>query len=165
MKIRIGILLIVAVCVFLAVSACGNQTEKEEEVAQKQPDKESKIHDSVRKMAKEKGMVEVIITLVQTGEDHDKKAIAKAQAALLAELKGTRHKVLGKSEMFYDIALEVGPYALDILKNSANVEYVSLNSKFGIFLSQSVPLVLDGTSVEIIAGQGWEQSFERYEFI
>lgn len=53
-----------------------------------------------------------------------RKRVAEAQEELLAELAGTKHKVIGRYRFNPGIGLEVGPDALELLERSAVVSNV-----------------------------------------
>ena len=118
--------------VLIAATVYSAQPEKE-----KKEEKEPKVHHEVEKEAREKGMVKVIIMLnEESGVPYQQQ-----QAAVLADLKGYKHKVTTPMD-FYAMALEVEAYALPVLERSEHVLHVSPNGTMSFFLSQSVPQVL-----------------------
>ena len=103
--------------------------------------KESKIHKDVQEKSAQE-WVPVIIELADPEFDarDTTKVLTKQQRqilkdrvkALLAELKGTKHKGADVYENDPFVAMDVEPYALQILENSKNVKWVNLNYRLTI---------------------------------
>jgi subtilisin family serine protease len=116
----------------------------------------SKVHPEVWRKAQEKGSVNVIVRLDVPWQSEDKlskneiaaqrKAIAEAQKKLLAELAGTKFKLVRGLQKSPIIGLEVDSYALTILENSTLVLRVSESISGQIALLRSVPLIGVGQS-------------------
>ena|SRR2546425_2178600 len=112
---------------------------------------QNKVRQGVWQKVQEKGVAQVNVRLNGQWELDSKlsreaaltqrKAIAAAQKALLAELSGTRCKVLRRSQVTPSISLEVGPDALQVLESSALVKDVYLEMELKLNLLQSVPLI------------------------
>jgi hypothetical protein len=83
-----------------------------------------KVSPDVWKKAKAEGTVAVLVGLVQSSPQVDRKEIKERQDAVLKELEGTKYKVRRRFEEIYVISLEVEPYGLDILENSVHVQQV-----------------------------------------
>jgi subtilisin len=130
----------------VATTVYSAQPEKEPK-----EEKEPKVHHEVEKEAREKGMVKVIIQLnEESGIPYQQQ-----QAAVLAELKGYKHRVVTPME-FFAMALEVEAYALPVLERSEHVLHVSPSGTMTIMLNQSVPQALGtgltyGTSTKTVA--------------
>ena len=108
-----------------------------------------KIRADVLTRMQEKGIAKVGVKLTgqwrlepdlspsaRNTQRHD---IAAAQQRLLAELHGTIHRVIGVPKTVSYLSLEVGPDALNVLKQSALVKEVFLQEAFlAPSLSESV---------------------------
>jgi hypothetical protein len=116
----------------------------------------SKVHPEVWRKVQEKGVVDVIVELDMPWRSEPKlskdeipaqrKAIAEAQKRLLAELAGTKFKLVRGLQKSPIIGLEVDSYALKILENSPLVLRVNESLSGEISLLRSVPLVGVGPS-------------------
>src|SRR2546427_522598 len=111
-----------------------------------------KVRPEVFKTVQEKGVAKVGVVLNGQWElDSNlskeasllqRQAIAAAQKSLLAELAGTRYKVLSNSKIGPYMSLEVGPDALVVLESSSLVKDVYLQEMLlRPGLLQSVPLI------------------------
>jgi subtilisin len=116
----------------------------------------SKVHPEVWRKVQEKGVVSVIVELEMPWRSEHKlskdeipaqrKAIADTQKRLLAELAGTKFKLVRGLQKSPIIGLEVDSYALKILENSTLVLRVNESISGEISLFRSVPLVGAGPS-------------------
>lgn len=70
-----------------------------------------------------------------------RKVIADTRKNLIAELAGTKYKVLREYDSIPGISLEVGPDALNVLENSTHVKDVYLERLGKSALLESVPLI------------------------
>ncbi len=118
----------------------------------RKPTEKAKVRPDVWARVQEKGivMVEVVLSgkweldpkLTRESALVQRQAIATAQKSLIAELAGTKHKVLSPSAIGPFISFEVGPDALAVLERSSLVKDVYLGEIEGtLSLLQSVPLV------------------------
>jgi hypothetical protein len=65
--------------------------------------------------------------LTREARNSQRQAIAGGQNALIGELKGTKHRVLGKGRTGNFIGLEVGEDALSVLERSSLVKRVTVD--------------------------------------
>ena len=132
---------------FILVAGIGSATAQQNKAPQK-----PKVRPDVSKRVQEKGVAKVGVVLNGQWELDSKlskeaalaqrQAIAAAQKSLMAELAGTRYKVISNSKIGPYMSLEIGPDALAVLEGSSLVKDVYLEEMvFRPTLLQSVPLI------------------------
>jgi hypothetical protein len=105
--------LFVAGALFIAPSACA-----------------STDHSDLRSRAARDGTVRVIVTLASPeSRSGSADAIREAQAALLNSLRGTRYEEVRRFSSVPQIALAVGPDALEVLLSSPHVAAIVADSR------------------------------------
>src|SRR5439155_26355252 len=147
------------VLIFIVIAGNGNATAQQSNAPQK-----PKVRRDVSKRVQEKGVAKVGVMLSGQWELDSKltkeaalaqrQAIAAAQKSLMAELAGTRYKVISNSKIGPYMSLEVGPDAVAVLEGSNLVKDVYLDEMvYRPGLMDSVPLIR--------ADQAWAANYDR----
>ena len=111
----------------------------------------TKVPQTAWEKAKKENVVRVIVTLTveeipegkltREARDSQRQAIAAGQDALIAELKGTKYRVLAKGRTGNFIGLEVGEDALSVLERSSLVKKVDVDRFDKFSQSESISVV------------------------
>jgi len=144
---------------FIVIAGIGNAAAQQSNAPQK-----PKVRPDVSKRVQEKGVAKVGVMLSGQWELDSKltkeaalaqrQAIAAAQKSLMAELAGTRYKVISNSKIGPYMSLEVGPDAVAVLEGSNLVKDVYLDEMvYRPGLMDSVPLIR--------ADQAWAANYDR----
>ncbi len=112
---------------------------------------QSKVPEKAWTATKSRGVVRVIVTLTveeipegkltREARDFQRQAIAAGQDALIAELKGTKYRVIGKGRTGNFIGLEVGEDALSALERSSLVKRVTVDRFLKFSQGESITVV------------------------
>lgn len=127
---------------------------------------QSKVPEKAWEKARKEGFVRVLVTLSvkeipegrlnREARDAQRRAIAAGQNALLAELKGTQHRVVGKGRTGNFIILEVNVDALSLLDRSSLAKKVEVDRFEKFSLAESVPIVRAPQAWNVgYDGSGW----------